>query len=159
MGWLEDMLTGLAQHRNALMTASQTGGTMAPDPGENAPQSPGPVADPSSIRGVSTELGSGVNTSGAWLQQQGGPGLGLGRGPLNRQYRRLLVQRGGRTLEGHDYGGGDVKYFQRKNPNALLAAGRVSAMAAAGRPAADIQQQIGALSEPEQLILRRLLGR
>jgi hypothetical protein len=72
---------------------------------------------------------------------------------LNSPFKRYAVNRGGKMLEAHDYGGGDVKYFARKNPAILQAA--VQQHLAQGQPGAPAMPNLSAQDEE---LLRMLLG-
>jgi len=74
-------------------------------------------------------------------------------GRTNSPFKRFAVNRGGKLLEAHDYGDGDVKYFARKNPAILQAAVQQSlGRDQEGAPAAPN------LSAQDEELLKLLLG-
>jgi hypothetical protein len=95
----------------------------------------------------------GPQGGAAYLLSQG---LRAGSGPgggVNAKFKRYAVNRGGKMLEAHDYGGGDVKYFARKNPAILQAA--VQQHLGQGQPGAPAMPNLSAQDEE---LLRMLLG-
>lgn len=153
MGWLEDYLKANAA-QSALVAAGKTGGALAPD--ENGPQPPGPVGQPSRNilgphGGAAYLLGQGVHA--------GTVGGAQGGAPVDSPFQRYAVSRGGKLMEAHDYGSGDVKFFSRKNPALLDAAAKLT-LARGGGAAAQQQQTaaVGGMSPEDQERIRRLLG-
>lgn len=97
-----------------------------------------PAAPPQSLLGP--------QGGAAYLLGQGMRAGGLGRPSTN--FKRYAVNRGGRILEAHDYGDGDIRYFARKNPAILQAA---------------VQQSLGNRATPQmspqdEELLKLLLG-
>jgi len=95
---------------------------------------------------------------------QGGAAYLLGQGvnrrtvggtqtPLDSPFKRYAVNRGGRMLEAHDYGGGDIRYFARKNPAILQAA--VQQSLGHGQPGVPATPN---LSPHDEELLKLLLG-
>ena len=100
----------------------------------------------------------GPRGGAAYLLGQGlrAPTGRQGFGPAGRAtsaFKRFAVNRGGKLLEAHDYGDGDVKYFARKNPAILQAAVQQSlGRGQEGAPAAPN------LSAQDEELLKLLLG-
>lgn len=150
----------LSRYRDELEPGPQGGQLMAEEldagglPGRlvSSQERPEP-GTPGLPHGVEVLLGRG--------SARGRSGFG-GRAPnLDTPYRRIARSTAGGVLEGHDYGEGNVKWFKRKNPNALQAAARLAyAKQGVGLEDPDaVQQQIGGLSPEEQKRVRYLLGR
>lgn len=165
MSWIEDLLSQYArQAQGGGTTRLGFGGNTTlntdrnspladpPGPGENAPQRPGPAAnvDPQSGEQAFRQLlGQGAT------RRPGPTGA-----PVDATFKRYAVKRGNRLMEAHDYGGGDVKLFARKNP-ALLEA----AIGLAQDPGSDMAgyrasaQRVQGMSPEDQERIRYLLGR
>lgn len=152
MGWLEDFLAHTNTQQNALIAAA-SGGTAAPDktalaPGamqfqpENEPQPTGPVG--------AVHLGRGLR-AGA-----------VGGAQVDSPFERYATNRHGKLMEAHDYGGGDIRYFARKNPALLQAAARLAATRQLGSGATPggqaAQSSVAGMSPEDQERIRRLLG-
>jgi hypothetical protein len=83
----------------------------------------------------------GPHGGSAYLLGKGMSPRGPGGGSTN--FDRYAVNRGGKMLEAHDYGDGQIKYFARKNPADLQAA---------------VQQKLGGLAPQDLELIKRLLG-
>lgn len=153
MGWLEDYLTKTAAGQSALLQAAKQGVPpprtalgfpMAPGAEENEPQPPGPPGESSVHNAV--HLGQGLRAGT------------IGGAQTSTPFERYSTMRHGRLMEAHDYGGGDVKYFARKNPALLEAAAKLatSRQLKAGRNAQ--AAAVAAMSPEDQERIRRLLG-
>lgn len=166
MSWIDDLLAQYAQQSQGggLLTGTArraSGGNPLlntdrnapladpPGPGENAPISPGPVDERSGEQALKVLLGRGVSRRTA-----------QGSAQVDTPFQRYAVRRGGRLMEAHDYGNGDVKVFARKNP-ALLEAAMGLAPQQGGDPAGyrSAAQRVGGMSPEDQERIRYLLGR
>lgn len=94
----------------------------------------------------------GAHGGSAYLLGKGMRSGGLGRGFSN--FDRYAVNRGGRQLEAHDYGDGNIKYFARKNPAILQAA--VQQKLGGGQPGAPAMP--AGLAPQDLELIKRLLG-
>lgn len=153
--WLQDFLNANAA-QSALVAAGKTGGALAPD--ENSPQPTGPVGQPS--RNITGPTGGAAYYLGQGLHAGTVGGAQTNTGAqVDSPYKRFAVSRGGKLVEAHDYGDGDVRFFARKNP-ALLDAAAKASLARGGGGAAQQQQQaaIAAMPQADQERIRRLLG-
>lgn len=126
----------------AILAMSQQTTTHEPSP--HAPQPTGSLAD--------LTAGGGRLGSSAVRLGQGMHAGGLGRGFQN--FGRYAVNRGGKMLEAHDYGDGDVRYFARKNPAILQAA--VQQKLGGGQPGAPAMP--AGLAPQDLELIKRLLG-
>jgi hypothetical protein len=154
LNMLQRLLEQYSGARGGLMSERlpddvDAGGIPAKPPSQVRGQ-PGPAGLRNTDEGVELLLGQGV--------RRGGGEIG---GNVDTPYRRLArTVEGGGLMEGHDYGGGKVNWFKRKNPAALEAAARLAFARQGPKGAAGpVEQQIAALSPEEQQRVRYLLGR
>lgn len=142
MGWLEDYLKA-TNAQSALLAAAKTGGTLAPDAGDNGPQATGPVG--------------GSDVSNRVLLGRGSARHAVGGAQVDSPFQRIAANRGGKLMEGHDYGNGDVRWFARKNPMLLQLASQLAATQQL-HGNTNAQTAVAGLGADDQERIRRLLG-